>query len=467
MPFPPSVANERPAPSPGALPRGQHALPPEEVAAEHRQRLLAAAVQLAAEQGCRSLTVADVTRRARVSRGAFYAVFPNLFACLETAFREEAQRLAAVARDAWSAARSDRLTAMIGAGLQAIDDDPAAARFVFVEFPTMGVEAAEARARLLPGLAAQWSEATARARVDLRLLAVLGAVQKIVAARLRLPEPPPMVELADDLRTWVRTYLVSSPARVRTRGRARSSYHAVTAPATRPPLRPLPPGPRARESPAVAEDQRERILIAMADAIAEHGYARTSIREIVGRARVSRQTFYAHFTDKHACFRAAFRLGTQRTIGASWAGYSSAPEGAWAEGVLAGLHAYLVYLGRESGFARLGFVEAIAAGHDTAIAFDQGVDAFAMFLAPSYELDPRTATLPRLCSEAIAGAICELAVQRVLAGRAHELPSLLPEVAHLALTPFLGATPTHRAITAWMRTPPATATPAPPAAPAP
>jgi AcrR family transcriptional regulator len=55
--------------------------------------------------------------------------------------------------------------------------------------------------------------------------------------------------------------------------------------------------------------QRERILEGMIGAVAEHGYARASIAEVISRAGVSRPTFYEYFTDKNDCF-----VETLRTI---------------------------------------------------------------------------------------------------------------------------------------------------------
>lgn len=43
--------------------------------------------------------------------------------------------------------------------------------------------------------------------------------------------------------------------------------------------------------------------------MAEHGYAATSVAHILGRAGVSRTTFYELFDDKADCFLAAWRLG--------------------------------------------------------------------------------------------------------------------------------------------------------------
>src|SRR6201990_2965971 len=47
---------------------------------------------------------------------------------------------------------------------------------------------------------------------------------------------------------------------------------------------------------------RQRLLRALETAIAEDGYSRTTVADIVRRARTSRRTFYEHFDSREACF---------------------------------------------------------------------------------------------------------------------------------------------------------------------
>jgi AcrR family transcriptional regulator len=57
--------------------------------------------------------------------------------------------------------------------------------------------------------------------------------------------------------------------------------------------------------PRVDEDKsnfRQRLLDALEEGIAEDGYPRTTIADIVRRARTSRRTFYEHFDSREACF---------------------------------------------------------------------------------------------------------------------------------------------------------------------
>ncbi|BBY19520.1 TetR/AcrR family transcriptional regulator [Mycolicibacterium litorale] len=61
------------------------------------------------------------------------------------------------------------------------------------------------------------------------------------------------------------------------------------------------------EAPGAVEDRnnfRQRLLDALESSIAEDGYQRTTVADIVRRARTSRRTFYEHFDGREACFLA-------------------------------------------------------------------------------------------------------------------------------------------------------------------
>src|SRR5271154_1574700 len=78
----------------------------------------------------------------------------------------------------------------------------------------------------------------------------------------------------------------------------------------------LRPGPGGLPRGQVTEIQRSRMLAAAVEAVEDVGYARMTVAEVIGRARVSRKTFYDVFTDREDCFLAAFEqaIGQARLI---------------------------------------------------------------------------------------------------------------------------------------------------------
>lgn len=68
----------------------------------------------------------------------------------------------------------------------------------------------------------------------------------------------------------------------------------------------LPRGRHQLSRDEVAASQRLRIMGALAELMAEVGYAGATIGDVAARAGVSRSAFYAHFEDKQACLFAAY-----------------------------------------------------------------------------------------------------------------------------------------------------------------
>ncbi|HET7417630.1 MAG TPA: TetR/AcrR family transcriptional regulator [Solirubrobacterales bacterium] len=64
----------------------------------------------------------------------------------------------------------------------------------------------------------------------------------------------------------------------------------------------------------VEQHQRTRLEGAMVEVVARHGFAPTTVRELVTLAGVSKSTFYDHFGSKEECFLAAFdRISAELT----------------------------------------------------------------------------------------------------------------------------------------------------------
>jgi AcrR family transcriptional regulator len=74
----------------------------------------------------------------------------------------------------------------------------------------------------------------------------------------------------------------------------------------------LPPGRHGIPANLVVEHQRRRLLAAMAEALAEHGYANLTTTHVSERASVSTSTFYKHFGNLWDCALAAYVAGADR-----------------------------------------------------------------------------------------------------------------------------------------------------------
>jgi AcrR family transcriptional regulator len=68
----------------------------------------------------------------------------------------------------------------------------------------------------------------------------------------------------------------------------------------------LPPGRHGIPANLVTEHQRRRLLAAMAQTLAEHGYANVTTTDVSEAASVSTSTFYKHFGNLWDCALAAY-----------------------------------------------------------------------------------------------------------------------------------------------------------------
>jgi AcrR family transcriptional regulator len=207
----------------------------------------------------------------------------------------------------------------------------------------------------------------------------------------------------------------------------------------------LPRGRHGLPRRFIVHNQRERMLLAVAEAVAEQGYATTTVADIIARARLSRRTFYEHFADKEECFLAAYDTVVEQML----AGVGHAYEGAgtrWTDRVHDGLEAFVNYLVAEPAFARMCIVEVVAAGPEARGRRDAAMRVFIDFLEPGRDEAPRGVTVPPLAAEIIVGGIYEIIYTRLLRDAADELVEMLPDLLYCALVPYVGHRAAERAV---------------------
>jgi len=124
----------------------------------------------------------------------------------------------------------------------------------------------------------------------------------------------------------------------------------------------LPSGRHGLTREAVVASQRGRLIDAMAQVVAEKGYAATTVADVVERAGVSRRTFYEQFADKEVCFLAAYDVGLAAVLSRIQEAVEAGPAAGWREQARAGVGAFLTLLASEPAFARALQVEILTAG---------------------------------------------------------------------------------------------------------
>jgi AcrR family transcriptional regulator len=200
----------------------------------------------------------------------------------------------------------------------------------------------------------------------------------------------------------------------------------------------LPRGRHAAPRAVVREAQRARMLDAMVQAVAEKGYARVAVADVIERAGVSRKTFYEQFANKEECFLAAYDAGVDQLLAAIDAALTTlAPD--WLAAARRAVETYLETMAASPAFARAFLIEALGAGPAALERRGQVQDRFAAQLEAVHRRArtdiPEIPELPPHTFRAAVGAVNELVTAHVLEHGAQTLPELTDAIldVHLAL----------------------------------
>ena len=204
--------------------------------------------------------------------------------------------------------------------------------------------------------------------------------------------------------------------------------------------RALPRGRHAAAREVVLASQRGRLLEAMAQCVAEQGYAATTVAQVIARAGVSRKTFYEQFADKRACFLAAWEVGTDILLAHVLAAGEEADG--WRARLRAGADAFLEILAAEPAFARSFMIEVLSVG-DEALAHraeihERFADALAATHAQALAEGAGLGPVPHWACRAAAGAAWELTVEHLRTRGVDGLAELAPQIEQIQLAVLRG-----------------------------
>jgi AcrR family transcriptional regulator len=256
------------------LPPGRHGLPRDFVERNQRERLIVGAVEAIAEVGVEKVIVADIVRNAQVSRRTFYEHFANKEECIEAV--HESGRSAVLTRSPGAANPAHLMRKLMTDSQR--ERLMAGTVKAVTERSFDGVRVIDIRRHA--GVSARTfyehfvgKEECIEAAYGASLASL---VEREAAGRFGRP---------------------ASPGQGIPPGSSDSS-EADPSEST---------GLRGRGLPQeiVQSTQRERLIAGAAEAVAEVGYARVTVGDILRHAGVSRKAFYEHFASRDECFEAA------------------------------------------------------------------------------------------------------------------------------------------------------------------
>jgi AcrR family transcriptional regulator len=197
---------------------------------------------------------------------------------------------------------------------------------------------------------------------------------------------------------------------------------------------PLPRGRHKLPAATVRSSQRERLLRAILECVAEHGFEGTTVPMVVSAARVSSNAFYEFFADKTDCFLSACD-GVAGELLSELVALTAEPD--WIQAMRKGARIYLRWWAERPAFARAYLLSLQSAGER---ADEQRERAYAMFRAMFTELgqraraeQPELPALSPLVVRVLVVAITEVVAEEVRAGRTAQLEELVDELAQLSI----------------------------------
>ena len=409
-----------------------------------RERLVGGMVAVANRAGYASANVSAVIGDAGVSRPTFYDYFADRDDCFLAAIADTQERLLAVVGEAVEGRPPQEAPAAVVEALVGFASaEPALARFLMSESMAGGPRALDVRDSGIAGIAAVVEEAQGRvpaesATPDVEHQVLLGGIYRLLATRLRRGEPA-ISRLIDELLPWIKRYeqpigehrwRTLSPSK-----RPPPSPHVPDVPIQQMPSV-LPPGrPRISEE-EVAENHRLRILYAAARMAESKGYTATTVADITKFARVDGHVFYRLFSDKQDAFMSVHELGFQQVMDVTSKAFFAGkdwPDRSWEAG-----RALTQLLEDNPLVAHVGFVEAYAVGPGAVQRIEDSHTAFTFFLQEGLVYRKQAHPPSRTAMEAIITCIFEIIYRQSRHGGKPEVASMLPHIAHVWLTPFLG-----------------------------
>ncbi|WP_213452230.1 TetR/AcrR family transcriptional regulator [Rhizomonospora bruguierae] len=188
----------------------------------HRHRLTAGMAAAVTEKGYRATTIADVVRRAQVSKRTFYQHFADKQECFLASFADASEHLLRVVQAAgWRPLPwRERVSAAVTAYLAALDAHPAMTRGLTLELSAAGPRALALRREQLQRFADLLHDLLAEAAKedrDLRVpapamcMALVGGINELVLLAIEEDAPGRLTDLAGTGTELIAAVLTAPP----------------------------------------------------------------------------------------------------------------------------------------------------------------------------------------------------------------------------------------------------------------
>jgi AcrR family transcriptional regulator len=194
----------------------------------------------------------------------------------------------------------------------------------------------------------------------------------------------------------------------------------------------LPHGPHRLGAEEVVRNQRTRMHGAMIEAVAANGYERTSVKQVVSLAGVSRRSFYEQFANKQECLLATYDVIATRGAGRVSAAYRAA-SGETEDRLQAAFGELGAAISTNWNSANLAILEAPKVGAPALLRLRRASQTFEQMLSATFEHASTSSPLPAPVIRGIAGGLHAAMSKCMREGSAERAPELAQEMFHWTL----------------------------------
>jgi AcrR family transcriptional regulator len=194
----------------------------------------------------------------------------------------------------------------------------------------------------------------------------------------------------------------------------------------------LPGGPRRMKADEVARHQKDRLEGAIVEAVARHGFASTTVRELVTLAGVSKSTFYDHFESKEECFLATFDsiVGeVAEEVARAYAG-----DGDERERLVTALSRFMEIVVEKPENAAFAIIDSLALGSAGIAHRERAWEAFEQVARQYFDDNASSQQVSDLTVRTIIAGISGVVYQYLRNGKTKELPGVVEPLIDWALS---------------------------------
>ncbi|HEV7564070.1 MAG TPA: helix-turn-helix domain-containing protein [Solirubrobacterales bacterium] len=381
-------------------------------------------VELAADQGYEKVTVRGLSRLAGVSTGTFYKHFQGVEECFASTYESLMQR---ALRRAYTAQREtnggeEGVRAALQLLLTDFANHPKEAKVALFEAYAAGpalhpsmIRAASALARIIgDDIAGGQPEATTRQRLSQGIAA---GVTRVMRARFTSGQDADLPALGGELGDWVMalsSFDVAHREAFQSRLRARADREPVF----------------HGSLPQAAEDERGRILSAIAKLSLNDGSSTLTVSRICSQAGVSRRAFKAEFADVEE----GFLESIEAIVTAAAARARQADD----RGIDIDrmVHALCAEVAQDPPLGHLCLIDLFEVGREALMRRDRWLS----LATEQLQIEPPWEGASTVGLEASLAGAWRIAEAEIAAGRARALPRLGPLLSRFVLTPMQSET---------------------------